>query len=115
MDLLTRRQKHARLLYTRYNKKFFGGLLPRVPVVVEHGKLEGEAWGLTEWDSEGQVQQVSISDLNWDLDGRNSYLKTTILHELAHVKLGPRVGHDHPEWKAEALRLSKLGAFLEAI
>jgi hypothetical protein len=115
MDQSTRRRAHARRLYTIYNKRFFSSKLPKILIEVAPGRMGCSTWGETEWDSDGNPTQVTIAEANWSLDAKFSFLKATVLHEQCHVKLGPKVQHDSPEWKAEVLRLSKLGALLETI
>lgn len=117
MDLQLKRRKHARLLYSLYNKRYFGGSLPRIDIEVAPGKLGCNAWGETEWDEEGKVVAVRIGEANWTSGScaNHSFLKATMLHEQCHVKLGSKIQHDSPEWKAEVRRLSRLGALIETI
>lgn len=109
-----RHQRHARWLFTHFNKKYFGGALPKIKVFVVPGRLKCGSWGETEFEGE-RVVAVRIAEDCWTLDAKDSFLKATILHEQLHVKLGPSKGHSSPEWRAEALRLSRLGAFVEAV
>lgn len=106
-----RHQAHARRLYTLLNRKYFNGELPRIPIHVEPRKLKHN-WAETEFEGDTPVEIILGEDC-WDVSKNNSFLRSTMLHEMVHVKIGP--SHDSPEWKAEALRLGKLGALVETL
>lgn len=117
LDRITRLRAHARSIYTRFNKKYFSGELPKSSILITApGKLNCNRWAETEWeDDSDKLVAVRIGEACWDIDANQAFLRGTICHEMMHVKLGPNVEHDSPEWKAEALRLSKLGAFVETV
>lgn len=117
IDLQAKRQRQARWLYTRFNNLYFFGKLPRrLAVEVAPGMLGCGSWGECYFEGQ-QAVLIRIAEANWTRAGtkNNSFLKSTILHEMAHAALGPGVAHESQEWKDEMLRLGRLGALVETV
>lgn len=95
-------------LYAEYNKLYFGGELPVIPV----------CWGRTSpgtaaefWP--GQDMRIVIHP-TIKRCGLDKYTKILLLHECAHVKLRNRRIKDHGRvWQKEMQRLALIGAFDE--
>jgi len=94
-------------LYAEYNKKYFGGQLPKIPV--RWGKVdEGHAAEFLHHPLE-IVVHPTIKRC-----GLDKYSKILLLHEMAHVKLRDRKIKDHGRvWVNEMKRLARIGAFDE--
>ncbi len=112
VDMRARYQRHARYWFTRLRKRFYPNM-PPIRVEVGAGKLNCASWGETQFENDEPVL-VRIAEHCWTQvpTANHGFVKTVILHELCHCHLGVTVDHDSPEWNAEVLRLSRLGALL---
>jgi hypothetical protein len=104
--------------YTRYNRRFFGGLLPAIPVVwsqINPAELACFDYVLDPADGDivsGTIRMspcIRFSDRIW---------KRILLHEMAHVKLRSHPSHTRKNGNchgaafiAEMRRLAAVGAF----
>jgi hypothetical protein len=99
-------------LYNQYNKKFFGNKLPNITVgFASPGELLKQGLGkktcaVTLFDKH---QPIAIYVKRYKRK-EWPYIKSDLLHEMAHVALPFRVNHG-PRFQAEMLRLAQAGAF----
>ena len=110
--------KQLQRIYDKQRKKYFMDAVPplRVPPPASEllwNWLPDNSPNLAEtiFDEDGDPQEIRISPVV-------SYLRqarTTIQHELIHIRLGPKLNCDSngrlpAKWRAEILRLAQLGA-----
>lgn len=94
--------KDLKACYLRFNKKFFGGRLPK-DLRVRFKKMRKEDLGYTRYFGRTPVV-ICINP------GPYQLVMGTLLHEMCHVNLPTRVQHGK-EFQNEMLRIAKLGAF----
>jgi hypothetical protein len=115
---LASKLRSARAIYAYLNRRYFNGKLERVPLHVIEGwgprhLIEKDAWGIT-YSNGGKRPSceheeetcVYFAARLWD--DMKTWLRTTILHEMIHVKTGV-ADHSSPTWCSEVERISKLG------
>jgi hypothetical protein len=92
--------------YADYNARFFGGLLPEIPV----------KWGKTL--SRHAAEFVTYEDrslaiiINPRLKPFGCYTHLTLLHEMVHAELRNERGDLHgPKFQRRMKRLARMGAF----
>ena len=93
-------------IYDHYNKKYFKHQLPVVRVGF-YTDCERECGATVRLYG---AKHSSYIYLNNRLKTFDCYLRSTLLHEMCHVKLANRGGHG-PKFKKELKRLMRLGAF----
>lgn len=96
--------------YKKYNRRYFGGKLPPVPlaVFVRFSKIGEDSLGHSIWSLDRwQMIEISHDIQDWD-----RVVRKTLLHEMVHLSLPMRVEHG-PKFQKAMLRLAKLGAFKE--
>jgi hypothetical protein len=94
--------------YKLLNKKYFEGKLPQVEIVycnIHELPVKGSI-GTTTFEN-GVPVKIWLFDA---LAYMGIFLIQTLLHEMAHVKLGMKAGHGK-KFKAELLRLHTEGAY----
>lgn len=106
------------LTYAKYNRKFFGGSLPKMEV--RWGRLPRNLWAQAEWYlSTGEAAKITLSRR---VAICNNLRDITLLHEMAHIALRNTPSHQEgctdetthgSEFKAEMRRLAAEGAFDE--
>ncbi|VVB52861.1 Uncharacterised protein [uncultured archaeon] len=100
---MTRQQR----LYRRYNRLYFRGKLPNIPVLFRKGLVEKyNAIGITQY--EGKVPKRILIE-NTLRTWRGGF-RMTLLHEMVHVSLPYKVDHG-PRFEKGMLRLAKMRAF----
>ena len=103
-------------MYSEYNKRYFGGRLPKIPVKFCQN-LDDDEYGYTQLSMNGNGWKVEHIYLNYNqMYGHWKWCRITLLHECAHTDLVVR-GH----WRAsmnhgkmfyrEIARLEKAGAY----
>lgn len=101
-----------RRLYLRYNKLFFNGELP-LEVAIYWAPL-GDAVGMSE-DAPASLKKEGASYLiriDPVLGGLPRFIRQTVVHEMAHIKLFKQNISDHgKEWDKEIQRLTKFRAY----
>lgn len=103
---------HLQSKFRRYNKKYFGGKLPRYNV---HYSRE------TQGVSGDEDTRRKVIRINWGLRDFEFESRTALLHEMIHAKLEvdgaytsyhKRTGNWHgPKFEKEIKRLFKKGAY----
>jgi len=94
-------------LYKTYNRTYWDGKLPANATVVWTG-LNKERFGETTTDGNGRF----VIRLDVMKNRERNVAKTTILHEMCHVKTYGQDKTDHgPRWLAELHRIMLEGAF----
>lgn len=88
-----------------YNKRYFGGVLRPIPLVITHTQPFGRRLAFCSY---GQSRTITINapSQHHCLVGDND----TLLHEMVHQLLferGEYPGHDGVEWRREIMRLHK--------
>ena len=89
-----------RRIYLNYNRHYFGG---RLPTTVTLKYVKTKAW-TAELDYD--TMTISISD---HLRGWNSWIRASILHEMAH--LAAPDGSHGARWQRVMRHLARAGAF----
>lgn len=92
--------------YDYYNRRYFGNKLPRSIELVFTEHVRG-AIGVTMLSYEPPIIMIAQS-----IRHLTTTVELTLLHEMVHVLLGPRVNHG-PKFQNEMLRLAKAGAMKE--
>lgn len=101
----------AEKVYDRFNRKYFAGRLPRVPVrfslrsFPRYHPLRDEAYAQCK---RGKPMAVFINPRFLGLGIPGFY--RALLHEMVHIKLGEKAQHG-PRFQKEMRRLAALGAF----
>jgi hypothetical protein len=92
--------------YAEYNTRFFGGLLPKIPI----------KWGKTL--SRHAAEFVTYKDssmvivINPRLKPFGCYTQLTLLHEMVHVELRKEPGDTHgPKFQRRMKKLARMDAF----
>lgn len=124
--------RECQVLYDQLRKRYFldadGALhIPPPASELRWGWLssvgpESDALAITKWDEDGEPDELYLSAK----DARRTIIRTSLLHELTHMRLGPDVScgrwHQSPTgggktvvpygsaWQKEAVRLASLGA-----
>jgi predicted metal-dependent hydrolase len=93
-------------IYDYSNKKFYGNKLPEIEIKYSKRMHMKHAMGETLFVGL-EPKRINIA---YYLQYVPSQCIITVLHEMAHVKLGRKVGHGK-KFKAELLRLHKVGAY----
>ncbi len=89
--------------FREYNQRYFGGTLPR-DTAVYYATVDG-AYGDCDYKSDGRFHIRINPDNTW---GR-SVRRLTLLHEMVHIAVWPRVTHG-PYFEREMMRLASAGA-----
>jgi predicted SprT family Zn-dependent metalloprotease len=97
-------------LYAEYNQKYFGGLLPMMPV--RWSKKCSRAHGAEFLDYQNGTYEILFNPCLQSLD---KYTKLTLLHEMCHVQNRLKKQRDlhGPLWQRDMRRLARIGAFDE--
>lgn len=91
--------------YTRYSRKYFPeDVLPEFESLDFQFEKTKDELGSIEWDSNG----IPSFFLEESLRYFPTFLRSTILHEMIHIKLGPNKGHGKVFYD-EAMRVAALG------
>jgi len=100
--------KDLQAAYQHYNRKFFGGILPKIRV--QFKKLPKRECGrrITYKGNKGNPNTNIY--INWELRKWPTIARSTLLHEMVHVLLPARYGHG-PVFQRAMLHLAKQGAF----
>lgn len=94
--------------YRYANEKFFNNNLPTVVVGITHDPADKNDYGCTvKMKGARYVSHIFLNPIcqEWKKTGR-----TTLLHEMCHVKLNNTGGHG-PRFQKEIRRLRDMGAF----
>lgn len=87
--------------YSSFNRKYFDNKLPK-SMVVRFGRLSYQDYG--EYDPDGIITiSSSISHIA-------EMIMTTLLHEMAHVAVGPQAEHGMI-WQSKIVELFNQGAY----
>jgi hypothetical protein len=111
---LNKPARNLERIYRTYNKKFFDGTLPadtrvwwvRIKEADEKCCVHGVTLGLEDNETKHLSFEIFI---NPDTHVDKSQLRMTLLHEMAHVKLYPYLGHGK-RFEEEMTRLALRGA-----
>lgn len=93
-------QRRLRRWFRQYNRRYFGGYLPR-DAKLSWTPIE-QCWG----QSYGEPPTIEISPA-CGVDSRLA--RMTLLHEMVHLSLYPYRAHG-PKFEAEMRRLAQAGA-----
>lgn len=97
-------------LFLHFDKKYFRGRLPAVPVFWSRHLLDQE--GLMGWTiPAGRGQFVILLNKRMLDNGFENTSISTLLHEICHVAVYPKGMEHGPAFNACMLRLAKSGAF----
>ena len=108
-DRRNRRNKERCLarLYDFYNRKYFGGKLPRLTMRWDEGAVDSELASTIFMDD----CPVMINFMAKGMDTEKR-IRRVLLHEMVHVSLPPGVRHGK-RWKVGMRRLAARGALDE--
>lgn len=100
--------KWLRRRFRFYNKKFFDNSIEEPEIIVFIPLLKEKCDGYTRWLSQHPTR-LEIDD---SLRNHPCLTNIVILHEMAHLKLGPSYLEDHGMlYGAEIVRLFNAGAY----
>lgn len=91
-----------------YNKRYFGGVLRPIPLVITHAQPFGKRLAFCSYGQHGQGRAITVN-----VPSKHQRLladNNTLLHEMVHQFLferGEHPGHDGLEWRREIMRLHK--------
>jgi hypothetical protein len=106
--------KQLRLMYRRFNKKWFRNKLPKnLQIIVKDlGRGKNAGWAVTHFESYQPVYIMFNRQHLWNHSGT----RMTMLHEMVHVALPFRCDSHGPysRFEKEMVRLAKAGAFTES-
>jgi hypothetical protein len=110
------KNKDLRWFFDAYNKTYFGGKLSRKDIILEFSQLKKRTLGRTDFWSETKETAKPIALLiSKELKSRPIHALITLLHEMCHLKLGPKshctVGKKGTRFHKEIARLFKAGAY----
>lgn len=77
-------ERQLKLMYNRFNAKYFGGELPDVQIHYEPVSAYADC---------DEVDGVMVIRINPSIGGWLDFVKLTLLHEMVHVKLWPYRKH----------------------
>jgi hypothetical protein len=102
---------YLKRLYRQYNKKYFGGCLPKIWLIFGQAReWRASKLGKTTCAATFFEDGVPIGiAIRYYKNKSTNYFKTDLLHELIHVA-NPRASHG-PAFKKELRRLMAAGAF----
>lgn len=102
--------KTATQLYRKYNRKYFDGKLPKLPILWPSKLRKTSLAGYTEYNL--KTRKPTHIALNPRFCGLRAIWILTLLHEMCHVKTGDLGPDEHgPRWQREMHRLARKGAF----
>jgi hypothetical protein len=93
-----------RNLFKRFNRKYFANRLNVSDI--RFGRVAGKAYGETSFF----VDCPPIITLAESLENQRRFSWMVLLHEMAHVDLGPECGHDE-KFQKRMRKLVRQGAF----
>lgn len=95
--------------YGKFRSRYFAqGNLPDFSELDFEFKAAPGEWGSITWDEHGEPALI----LHPVTRQYSAALKETLLHEMVHLAIGPKLGHGREFWR-EAKRIHDLGAFRE--
>lgn len=102
-------EKYVRRTYNAFRSKYWpdAGMPDFEELDFEFAENPGE-FGSVEWDEHGNASM----SLDPSLRVSRPLLRAVLLHEMAHIRLGPGFGHGR-QFYAEALRVCGLGGIRE--
>lgn len=102
-------EAYVRRTYGKFRARYFPDAnLPDFAEIDFEFEDAPDEWGSVEWDLDGNpaLSLHPLTRLYADA------LKETLLHEMIHLALGPKLGHGRAFWR-EARRIHELGAYRE--
>ena len=110
------KNKDLRWFFDAYNETYFGGKLSRKDIVLSFAKLKKRTLGRTDFWGEKKSSAKPIALLvSKELKNRPIHVLITLLHEMCHLKLGPKstctVGRKGDKFHKEIARLFRAGAY----
>ncbi len=102
-------EPYVRRCYNRFRRLYWpDDALPDFDELDFEFEEAPNEWGSVEWDRHGNPSLTlhPVTRLY------SAAIKETLLHEMVHVRLGPRFGHGAAFWR-EAKRIHDLGCYRE--
>lgn len=89
--------------YRDYNRKYFGGKLPKHVKIHLTWDHEHRGW------LEGKAPQFGVIHINPECGGHSGYARLTLLHEMVHLEQWPS-GHHGERFQERMRALAAAGA-----
>jgi hypothetical protein len=96
--------KQLRGWYTKYNKLYFGGQLPKI--YVRFAKMPKDTFGFSTYIGDWVGIELNRTYKHW-----LKFSRCVLLHEMVHISLPKKIMHG-PRFEKGMQRLAKLGAFM---
>lgn len=100
--------------FATYNRKYFGGKLPKVAVVwsqIIGRKFDGECDWTVDAKTRKVIPEETVIRIDRKIKRQVCYSEMVLLHEMAHLKLAGKNAKHGKHWQREMHRLARIGAF----